>query len=83
MGLLVTIFIVVAAVIGWLRSRGRGGGSWWRLVRALGWALASLAVSWIALWLFGLNLVTIGLLLLCGAVLVLQPGSRAASRRYG
>ena len=49
MGLIVTIFIVVAAVIGWLRSRGRGGGSWWRLLRALGWALASLAVSWIAL----------------------------------
>jgi hypothetical protein len=83
MGLLVTIFIVVAAVIGWLRSRGRGGGSWWRLLRALGWALASLAVSWFALWLFGLNLITIGLLLLCGALLVLQPGSRAASRHYG
>jgi multisubunit Na+/H+ antiporter MnhB subunit len=83
MGLIVTIFIVVAAVIGWLRSRGRGGGSLWRLLRALGWALASLAVTWFALWLFGLNLVTIGLLLLCGALLVWQPGSRAASRRYG
>jgi hypothetical protein len=55
----------------------------WRLLRALGWALASLAVSWIALWLFGLNLVTIGLVLLCGAVLVVQPGSRTASRHYG
>lgn len=83
MGLLVTIFIAVAAVIGWLRSRGRGGGSWWRLLRALGWALASLAVSWAALWLFGLNLLTIGLVVLCGAVLVLQPGSRRASRHYG
>jgi hypothetical protein len=83
MGLLVTIFIVVAAVIGWLRSRGRGGGSWWRLLRALGWALASLAVCWFALWLFGLSLVTIGLLVLCGAVLVLQPGGRTSSRHYG
>ena len=83
MGLMVTIFIVVAAVIGWLRSRGRGGGSWWRLLRALGWALASLAVSWFALWLFGLNLLTIVLLLLCGAVLVIAPGSRAASRYHG
>ena len=83
MGLMVTIFIAVAAVIGWLRSRGRGGGSWWRLLRALGWALASLAVSWVALWLFGLNLVTIGLLLLCGVLLILQPGRRTASRHYG
>jgi len=82
MGLLVTIFIVVATVIGWLRSRGRGGGSWWRLIRALGWMLASLAISWIALWLFGLSLVTICLLLLCGAVLVMQPG-RTASRYQG
>jgi hypothetical protein len=82
MGLLVTIFIVVATVIGWLRSRGRGGGSWWRLIRALGWMLASLAISWIALWLFGLSLITISLLVLCGLVLVVQPGSRAASRSY-
>src|SRR5262245_32348470 len=83
MGLLVTIFIVVCAVIGWFRSRGRGGGSWWRLLRALGWALAALLVTLIALWLFGLNLLTIGLLLLCGGVLVLQPGGRAASRYHG
>ena len=82
MGLLVTIFIVVATVIGWLRSRGRGGGSWWRLIRALGWMLASLAVSWLALWLFGFSLVTICLLLLCGAVLVMQPGP-TASRYQG
>jgi hypothetical protein len=83
MGLMVTIFIAVCAAIGWLRSRGRGGGSWWRLLRALGWGLALLAVSWIALWLFGLNLLTIGLLLLCGGVLVLQPGNRTASRYHG
>jgi hypothetical protein len=83
MGLMVTIFIVVCAVIGWFRSRGRGGGSWWRLLRAMGWGLALLAVAWIALWLFGLSLVTIGLLLLCGGVLVLQPGSRIASHYHG
>jgi len=83
MGLMVTIFIAVCAVIGWLRSRGRGGGSWWRLIRAMGWALVSLLVALIALWLFGLNLLTIVLLLLCGGVLVLQPGSRNASRYHG
>jgi hypothetical protein len=83
MGLMVTIFVVVCAVIGWLRSRGRGGGSWWRLIRAMGWGLALLAVVWIAMWLFGLNLLTLGLLLLCGGVLVLQPGSRTASRHHG
>ena len=49
----------------------------------MGWGLALLAVVWIAMWLFGLNLVTIGLLLLCGGVLVLQPGSRTASRHHG
>jgi hypothetical protein len=83
MGLLVTIFIIVCTVIRWFRSRGRGGGSWWQLIQAMGWGLALWAVAWIALWLFGLNLVTIGLLLLCGAVLVLQPGSRTASRPHG
>ena len=82
MGLMVTIFIAVCAVIGWIRSRGRGGGSWWRLIRALGWAVAALAVAWDALWLFGLNILTIGLLLLCGGVLVMAPGHRTASR-YG
>ena len=45
----------------------------------MGWGLALLAVAWVAMWLFGLNLVTIGLLLLCGGVLALQPGSRTAS----
>jgi hypothetical protein len=49
----------------------------------MGWGLALLAVAWIALWLFGLSLVTIGLLLLCGGVLVLQPGSRTASHYHG
>jgi len=83
MGLIVTIFIAVCAAVGWLRSRGRGGGSWWRLLRAMGWGLALLAVAWIALWLFGLNLLTIVLLLLCGSVLVLQPGGRTASRHHG
>ena len=82
MGLLVTIFIVVCAVIGWFRSRGRGGGSWWRLIRAMAGALVALLVTLIGLWLFGLNLITIGLLLLCGAVLVLQP-RRTASRYHG
>jgi hypothetical protein len=83
MGIMVTIFVVVCAVIGWLRSRGRGGGSWWRLIRAITGALLALLVTLIALWLFGLNLITIGLLLLCGAVLVVQPGHRAASRHHG
>ncbi|HKA95404.1 MAG TPA: hypothetical protein VKD66_03985 [Streptosporangiaceae bacterium] len=80
MGLMVTIFIAVCAAIGWLRSRGRGGGSWWRLLRAMG---LGLAVAWIALWLFGFGLLTIVLMLLCGGVLVLQPGGRTASRHHG
>jgi hypothetical protein len=82
MGLMVTIFVVVCAVIGWLRSRGRGGGSWWRLIRAMGWGLALLAVVWIAMWLFGLNLLTLGLLLLGGGVLLLQPARRTAARHH-
>ena len=76
MGLMVTIFIAVCAVIGWIRSRGRGGASWWRLIRAITWALGALAVAWIALWLFGFGLLTIVLLLVCGGVLILQPGNR-------
>jgi hypothetical protein len=43
----------------------------------------ALAVTWIALWLFGFGLLTIGLLLLCGGVLVMAPGLRTASRHYG
>jgi hypothetical protein len=82
MGLIVTIFIAVCAVIGWFRSRGRGGGSLWRLIRALGWALAALAVAWVALWLFGFSFLTIVLLLLCGGVLVMAPGNRTASRYH-
>jgi hypothetical protein len=49
----------------------------------MGWGLALLAVAWIALWLFGFGFLTIVLLLLCGGVLVLQPGSRTASRHHG
>src|SRR5262249_47982714 len=59
---------------------GGGGGWWWRLLGARGWGLA---VAWIALWLFGFGLLTIVLLLLCGGVLVLQPGGRTASRHRG
>jgi len=83
MGLMVTIFIAVCAVIGWIRSRGRGGGSVWRLIRAIASALVALAVAWIALWLFGFGLLTIVLLLLCGGVLVMAPGLRTASRHFG
>jgi len=83
MGLMVTIFIAVCAVIGWIRSRGRGGGLWWRLIRAIAWALGALAVAWIALWLFGFGLLTIVLLLVCGGVLILQPGNRTTSRYHG
>jgi hypothetical protein len=83
MGLMVTIFIVVCAVIGWLRSRGRCGGSWWRFLRAMGWGLVLLPVALIGLWLFGLNLITAGLLLLCGAALVLPRGDHATSRYRG
>ena len=77
MGLMVTIFIVVCAVIGWFRSRGRGGGSWWRLLRAMGWGLLLLPIAWIALWLFGVNPATVGLLLLSCAILIMAPGIAA------
>src|SRR5262249_59458811 len=80
MGLMVTIFIAVCAAIGWLRSRGRGGGSRRRLLRAMG---LGLAVAWIALWLFGLGLLAIGLVLLCGGALVLPTAGRAAFRLRG
>ena len=78
MGLMVTIFIAVCAAIGWIRSRGRGGGSVWRLIRAIASAVVALAVAWIALWLFGFGLLTIVLLLVCGGVLILLPGKRTA-----
>src|SRR5436190_1176686 len=79
MGLMVTIFIAVCSVIGWLRSRGRAGGSrsWRPRVRAMGWGLLLLPIAWIALWLFGVNPATVGLLLLCGAALILLPGVAA------
>ena len=75
----VTIFIVVCVVIAWLRSRDRAGGSrsWRRRVRAMGWGLLLLPIAWIALWLFGVNPATVGLLLLCGAALILAPGVAA------
>jgi hypothetical protein len=52
-------------------------------LRALGWGLALLAVSWMALWLFGLNLLTIGLLLLCGASSSCSQAIATASRYHG
>src|SRR2546430_14472674 len=73
MGLMVTIFVVVCAVIGWLRSRGRGGGSWWRLLRAMGWGLALLAVVWIAMAPSRRHLPTLGPPPLSSAVL--RPAS--------
>src|SRR5438093_647903 len=79
MGLMVTIFMVVCAVIGWLRSRDRADGSrsWQRRVKAMGWGLLLLPIAWIAMWLFGVNPATVGLLLLSGAVLILAPGIAA------
>src|SRR5215475_13598087 len=79
MGLVVTIFSIVCAVIAWLRSRDRAGTppSWRRRVRAMGWGLLLLPVAWIAMWLFGVNPATVGLLLLSGAVLIMAPGIAA------
>ena len=75
MGFVVTIFSIVCAAIAWLRSRDRAGGSrsWRRRVKAMGWGLLLLPIAWIALWLFGVNPATVGLLLLCGAALILAP----------
>jgi signal transduction histidine kinase len=75
MGLVVTIFSIACAVIAWLRSRERAGGSrsWRPRVKAMGWGLLLLPISWIALWLFGVNPATVGLVLLSGAVLILAP----------
>jgi signal transduction histidine kinase len=79
MGFVVTIFSIVCAVIAWLRSRDRAGSppSWRRRVRAMGWGLLLLPIAWIALWLFGVNPATVGLLLLSGAVLIMAPGIAA------
>jgi len=72
----VVVFSIVCAVIAWLRSRDRAGGSrsWRRRVQAMGWGLLLLPIAWIAVWLFGMNPATIGLLLLSGTVLILAPG---------
>jgi signal transduction histidine kinase len=79
MAIVVTIFSIVCAVMAWFRSRGRAGDSpsWRHRVQAMGWGLALLPVAWIGLWLFGVNPATIGLLLLCGGVLVLAPAVAA------
>ena len=79
MALVVMIFSIVCAVIAWLRSRDRAGSppSWRRRVRAMGWGLLLLPIAWIALWLFGVNPATVGLLLLSGAVLIMAPGIAA------
>jgi len=75
MGFVVTVFSIVCAVIAWLRSRDRASGppSWRRRVEAMGWGLLLLPISWIAMWLFGANPATVGLLLLSGTVLILAP----------
>ena len=75
----VTIFSIVCVVIAWLRSRDRAGAppSWRRRVRAMGWGLLLLPIAWIALWLFGVNPATVGLLLLSCAILIMAPGIAA------
>jgi len=75
----VTIFSIVCLVIAWLRSRDRAGAppSWRRRVRAMGWGLLLLPIAWIAMWLFGVNPATVGLLLLSAAVLIMAPGIAA------
>ena len=76
---MVTIFSIVCLVIAWLRSRDRAGGSpsFRRRVRAMGWGLLLLPIAWIALWLFGVNPATVGLLLLSCAILIMAPGIAA------
>ncbi len=85
MGFVVTIGVIVCAVIAWFRSRGRAGGprSWRRQVWAMGAGLVLLPVALIGLWLFGVNLVTVGLALLCGAALIVRRGDHTASRYRG
>src|SRR6516165_10061037 len=75
MGFVVTSFSIVCVVVAWLKSRDRAGGSrsWRSRVNAMGWGLLLLPIAWIAMWLFGVNPATVGLLLLSGAVLVMAP----------
>jgi signal transduction histidine kinase len=75
----VTIFSIICLVVAWLRSRDRAGArpSWRRCVRAMGWGLLLLPIAWIAMWLFGVNPATVGLLLLSAAVLIMAPGIAA------
>jgi signal transduction histidine kinase len=75
MGFVVTIFSIVCVVVAWLKSRERAGGSpsWRARVNAMGWGVLLLPIAWIAMWLFGVNPATVGLLLLSGAVLILAP----------
>ena len=79
MGFVVTIFSIICAVIAWLRSRDRAGASpsFRRRVRAMGWGLLLLPIAWIAMWLFGVNPATVGLLLLSCAILIMAPGIAA------
>src|SRR5215472_14939796 len=79
MGFVVTIFSIVCVVVAWLKSRDRAGGSrsWRSRVNAMGWGVLLLPIAWIAMWLFGVNPATVGLLLLSGAVLVMAPGIAA------
>jgi signal transduction histidine kinase len=79
MPFVVTTCGIVCVVIAWLRSRDRAGSppSWRRRVRAMGWGLLLLPIAWIAMWLFGVNPATVGLLLLSGAVLIMAPGIAA------
>jgi len=75
----VTIFSIICLVVAWLRSRDRAGTppSWRRRVTAMGWGLLLLPIAWIAMWLFGVNPATVGLLLLSAAVLIMAPGIAA------
>jgi signal transduction histidine kinase len=43
----------------------------------MGWGLLLLPIAWIALWLFGVNPATVGLLLLSCAILIMAPGIAA------
>lgn len=85
MGFVVAIGVIVCAVIAWFRSRGRVGGprSWRRQIGAMGAGLVLLPVALIGLWLFGVNLVTIGLALVCGTVLVVRRGDHTTPRYRG